>query len=172
VLGFNRGGLLVEARTLRGFVPVSHLVEFETTATEQDRQPLMAAYVGSRMCLKVIELDSGRGRLVLSQRAAQSGPGQRQRILSSLRPGEVVSGVVTNITRFGVFVDLGGLEGLIHVSELSWGRVRHPQDVVARPANLVMVLLVERQHVVARASGAAPIPRGPSCMRWETWWKA
>ena len=147
VIGFNRGGLLVEARSLRGFVPVSHLLDFEATATEQDRQPLLAAYLGAKLCLKVIEHDSGRGRLVLSQRAAQSGPGQRQKLLTSLRPGEVVSGSVTNITRFGVFVDLGGLEGLIHVSELSWGRVRHPQDVVDCGQQIrVKVLSVEREH--------------------------
>jgi len=61
VIGFNRGGLLVEARNLRGFVPVSHLLDFEATAAEQDRQPLLAAYVGARLCLKVIEHDRGRG---------------------------------------------------------------------------------------------------------------
>jgi small subunit ribosomal protein S1 len=147
VIGFNRGGLLVEARSLRGFVPVSHLLDFEGGVPEQDRQGRLAAYVGSRLCLKVIEHDTGRGRLVLSQRAAQSGPGQRLSLLTSLLPGDVVSGIVTNITRFGVFVDLGGVEGLIHVSELSWGRVRHPQDVVACGQQLrVKVLSVERQH--------------------------
>lgn len=147
VIGFNRGGLLVEARSLRGFVPVSHLLGFEAQAPEPERQGHLSTYVGTRLCLKVIEHDRGRGRLVLSQRAAQSGPGQRQKLLTSLQPGDVVSGLVTNITRFGVFVDLGGVEGLIHVSELSWGRVRHPQDVVRCGEQLrVKVLSIEREH--------------------------
>jgi small subunit ribosomal protein S1 len=147
VIGYNRGGLLVEARSLRGFVPVSHLLDLETQPPEKERQARLATYVGTRLCLKVIEHDCARGRLVLSQRAAQSGPGQRQKLLTRLQPGEVVSGVVTHITRFGVFVDLGGVEGLIHVSELSWGHVRHPQDVVSCGDQLrVRVLSVEREH--------------------------
>lgn len=147
VIGFNRGGLLVEARSLRGFVPVSHLVDIESGADEEERQQLLATYVGDTLCLKVIEHNSARGRLVLSQRAAQSGPGERQKLLGRLQPGEVVSGTVTNITRFGVFIDLGGLEGLIHVSELSWGRVRHPEDVVSCGEQVrVKVLSIEREH--------------------------
>jgi len=67
---------------------------------------------------------------VLSERAALFGPGRRMQLLENLLPAERISGTVTNITDFGVFVDLGGLEGLIHVSELSWGRVRHPAEVV------------------------------------------
>lgn len=147
VIGFNRGGLLVEARSLRGFVPVSHLVELEGNLPEEERQQLLAGYLGDTLCLKVIEQNRARGRLVLSQRAALSGPGERQKLLERLRAGDEVSGVVTNITRFGVFVDLGGLEGLIHVSELSWGRVRHPEDVVACGQQLrVKVLSIEREH--------------------------
>ncbi len=130
VVGYNRGGLLVEARTLRGFVPVSHLVDVDPTLDESTRESALAEHVGRTICLKVIEYDPERGRLVLSERAAQAGPGRRLELLSSLQPGDRVRGRVTNITRFGVFVDLGGVEGLIHVSELSWGRVRHPSDVV------------------------------------------
>jgi small subunit ribosomal protein S1 len=146
VIGFNRGGLLVEARNLRGFVPISHLVAIETAGEESDRSGQLASLVGTRMLLKVIEYDPERGRIVFSQRAALAGPGQRAALLSRLQPGEHVRGGVTNVTRFGAFVDLGGVEGLIHVSELSWSRVRHPEDVVACGQELeVEVLSVDRE---------------------------
>lgn len=130
VTGFNRGGLLVEGAELQGFVPVSHLVNMSGEKTEEEREKLLSQYVRCTLTLKIIECDSDRGRVVFSERAALSEPGSRTHLLETLMPGERVCGVVTNITDFGVFVDLGGLEGLIHVSELSWGRVRHPSDTV------------------------------------------
>ncbi len=147
VSGCNRGGLLVEARSLRGFVPVSHLVDVEPAAEEPERSALLAGYAGRTISVKVIEYDPERGRLVFSERAAQAAPGQRNQLLAALEAGARTSGVVTNITRFGVFLDLGGLEGLIHVSELSWGRVRHPADVVRCGQTLeVVVLSIDREQ--------------------------
>jgi len=146
-IGYNRGGLLVQARGLRGFVPVSHLVDLPPAGEGADRSEQLTRLVGSTLCLKVIEFDPERGRLVLSQRAAQAGPGCRTALLAQLQPGNRVSGVVTNITRFGVFVELGGIEGLIHVSELSWGRVRHPSDAVCCGQSVeVKVLSVDRDQ--------------------------
>ena len=146
-IGFNRGGLLVQARGLRGFVPVSHLLALPPASEGADRSEQLATLVGTTLCLKVIEFDPERGRLVLSQRAAQAGPGCRAALLNRLSPGDLIQGSVTNITRFGVFVDLGGVEGLIHVSELSWGRVRHPADAVACGQQLeVKVLSVDREQ--------------------------
>ena len=130
VTGFNRGGLLIQARHLRGFVPVSHVLDYDPNLGNDERERTLASKVESTLRLKVIELDVGRGRLVFSERAALADAGERNRILDQLHPGDCVWGTVTNITPFGVFVDLGGLEGLVHVSELSWGRVRHPEDVV------------------------------------------
>jgi small subunit ribosomal protein S1 len=145
VIGFNRGGLLVEARNLRGFVPISHLTETQNIDDPETRSDILSGLVGETICLKVIELDRERGRLVLSARAALAGPGRRTALLSNLHVGEIVRGVVTNITRFGAFVDLGGLEGLIHVSELSWGRVGHPEDVVSCGEELeVRVLSIDQ----------------------------
>lgn len=147
VVGFNRGGVLVDARSLRGFVPVSHLLAVEPTAEEAERDAQMEALIDCELPLKVIEFDPDRGRLVFSERAAQAGPGRRMELLANLKPGERVRGSVTNITRFGVFIDLGGVEGLIHVSELSWGRVRHPSDVVHCGETIeVEVLSVDREH--------------------------
>ena len=130
VIGYNRGGLLVEGSYLQGFVPISHLVSMTGEKPEEEREHLLSQYIRCSLLLKVIECDPERGRVVFSERAALSEPGSRNQLLDSLQPGERICGTVTNITDFGVFVDLGGLEGLIHVSELSWGRVRHPSDMV------------------------------------------
>lgn len=133
VVDYNRGGLLVEGGNLQGFVPISHLVKIECDLggkVAEEREQLLNQYLASEITLKVIECDPARGRVVLSERAALFGPGRRMQLLENLLPSERISGTVTNITDFGVFVDLGGLEGLIHVSELSWGRVRHPAEVV------------------------------------------
>jgi small subunit ribosomal protein S1 len=130
VSGYNRGGLLVGGEGLHGFVPVSHLVDFDCLAEEKERENILEAYVGKTMNLKVIECDAERGRVVFSERAALSASGRRNQLFVTLKPGDRICGIVTNVTEFGVFVDLGGVEGLIHVSELSWGRVRHPSDVV------------------------------------------
>lgn len=147
VIGFNRGGLLVEAQSLRGFIPVSHLIAIQPAVEEEVRSEQLSSMVGTTLTLKVIEFDCDRGRLVFSERAALAGPGKRVELLSSLKAGECVCGKVTNITRFGVFVDLGGVEGLVHVSELSWGRVRHPSDVLNCGEDIeVQVLSVDRDQ--------------------------
>jgi small subunit ribosomal protein S1 len=129
VSGYNRGGLLVENDKLRGFVPYSHLVDM-TCQTDLERDNFLAEYVGKELRLKVIECVPEEGRVVFSERAARSDAGRRTELFSSLRQGDIVTGEVTNITEFGAFIDLGGVEGLIHISELSWGRVVHPAHIL------------------------------------------
>lgn len=167
VVDYNRGGLLVEGPDLQGFVPISHLVDIECDSddqSEREREQQLSAYLASVMRLKVIECDPARGRVVFSERAALFEPGRRMQLLSSLQPEERIQGKVTNITDFGVFVDLGGLEGLIHVSELSWGRVRHPAEVV-NVGDQVEVFVIsvdrERQRVALSLKRMSPNP-------WET----
>jgi small subunit ribosomal protein S1 len=128
VTGFNKGGLLVEGETAQGFVPLSHLLDPLDGLAEEE---YLAHYMGRTLVLKVIECDEGSGRIVFSERAALTEPGSRLHIMENLSKGDFIQGKVTNITEFGVFVDLGGVEGLVHVSELSWGRVTHPADVVS-----------------------------------------
>jgi small subunit ribosomal protein S1 len=145
VVGSNRGGLLVEWRTLRGFVPASQLIDFPIQADDLLRQEAMLQYIGHRLDLRIIELNPDRNRLILSQRAAQAQPGGRAQILISVTPGSTVRGTITNLTDFGAFLDLGGLEGLIHISELSWGRVSHPSAILKRGQEVeAYVLEVDR----------------------------
>lgn len=146
VIGYNRGGLLVEWRTLRGFVPASQLINFPATPNNTLRRNALMDRVGQHLALRVIELDPEKNRLIFSERAAQAAPGERADILSKLASGDIISGQVTNLCDFGAFVDLGGLEGLIHISELSWGRVGHPSHMLERGQTVeAYVLEVDRE---------------------------
>ncbi|MBC7813401.1 MAG: S1 RNA-binding domain-containing protein [Burkholderiales bacterium] len=141
VMGYNRGGLLVEWRTLRGFVPASQLVDFPATSNNILRRNAMASRMTQPLQLRVIELRPAQNRLILSERAARVRAGERADILERLRTGDVISGSITNLCDFGAFVDLGGLEGLIHISELSWGRVGHPMDILERSQQVRVYVL-------------------------------
>jgi small subunit ribosomal protein S1 len=150
VTGHNRGGLLVEGDGIYGFVPFSHLVDLMGKVEIADRDHDLESYVGRSLHLKVIECVPEDGRVVFSERAAQSEPGKRAELFHALQPGQHVQGVVTNVTDFGVFVDLGGVEGLIHISELSWGRVAHPTQIVKMGSTIdvqVLDLAPERCRV-------------------------
>jgi small subunit ribosomal protein S1 len=150
VTGHNRGGLLVEGNGLYGFVPFSHLVGMTDKAENPDRDHDLQSYIGRSLSLKVIECVPEDERVVFSERAAQSEPGKRAELFHALQPGQNVKGTVTNITDFGVFVDLGGVEGLIHISELSWGRVSHPSHIVKMGSEIdvqVLDLAPERCRV-------------------------
>ena len=124
VIEVVKGGLIVDIG-LRGFLPAS-LVELRRV---RDLQP----YVGNPIEAKIIELDKNRNNVVLSRRAwlEETQKEQREDFLVNLKPGERRRGVVSSVVNFGAFVDLGGMDGLVHVSELSWKHVNHPADVVA-----------------------------------------
>lgn len=133
VAGFNKGGLIARVGKVRGFVPASQLEmaarsRGERELSEQD----LASFVGKKLKLKIIEIDRARSRLILSERAAmrEVRRDQRARLMEEIQEGDVRTGTVTSIADFGVFVDLGGVDGLIHVSELSWTKIGHPGDAV------------------------------------------
>lgn len=129
VVGYNRGGLLVRYGSLEGFVPASHLVDLPRQLSPTQRREEMERRRGQEMDLYVIELDPSQNRLVLSQRGPRS-PRRMEEVFSNIQPGSIIRGQVTNVCDFGAFVDLGGIEGLVHISEMSWGRVHHPRDLV------------------------------------------
>jgi small subunit ribosomal protein S1 len=130
VSGANRGGLLVDWNGLQGFIPASHLKEIPRLHDPQERMTELARHIGESVTVCLIEVNPQQNRLVFSERGAASDVPTPAVLLNSLRPGDVCQGTVTNLTTFGAFVDLGGAEGLIHISELSWDRVRHPGDVL------------------------------------------
>jgi small subunit ribosomal protein S1 len=142
VTGFNRGGLLVEGEGIKGFVPISHLIDAPANLADEERHDFLESYSGRSLYLKVIECEPSSERVVLSERAAQAGQGKRKQLFESLKPGLVACGVITNVTEFGAFVDLGGVEGLIHVSEISWGRVENP-TVVLKIGQSVRVIILQ-----------------------------
>ncbi|MEY2469123.1 MAG: small subunit ribosomal protein [Actinomycetota bacterium] len=124
VIEVVKGGLIIDIG-LRGFLPAS-LVELRRV---RDLLP----YVGKTIQAKIIELDKNRNNVVLSRRAwlEETQKEQREEFLFNLKPGEIRTGVVSSVVNFGAFVDLGGMDGLVHVSELSWKHVDHPGSVVA-----------------------------------------
>ena len=161
VTGYNRGGVLVEGDGLYGFVPFSHLVEMAANPEKQNREEGLETYVGRTLHLKVIECAPEDGRVVFSERAALAEPGKRMDLFNTLEPGQTVLGTVTNITDFGVFIDLGGVEGLIHISELSWGRVSHPSQIVKLGQELnaqVLEISPERCRVALSLKRLLPNP--------------
>ena len=164
VTGHNRGGLLVEGDRLNGFVPCSHLVDLPFQPEDDYREDCLSGYVGRTLRLKIIECVPEEGRMIFSERAARAEPGKRPALFNTIQIGQSVSGEVTNVTEFGVFVDLGGVEGLIHISELSWGRVSHPSQICTlgqRIDVLVMEVAPERCRIALSLKRLMPNP-------WET----
>ncbi|MBN1889669.1 MAG: S1 RNA-binding domain-containing protein, partial [Thermoflexales bacterium] len=129
IVGHNRGGVLADWHGLRAFVPASHMICLSPLLDADARQAELAGQVGKIMALRIIEVEREQERLVMSERTLTSS--EDQALLTTLAPGQIRQGVVTNVCSFGAFVDLGGLEGLIHISEISWGRVGQPGDVLA-----------------------------------------
>ncbi|MCX6039740.1 MAG: S1 RNA-binding domain-containing protein [Caldilinea sp.] len=133
VVGFNKGGLTVEFSHLRGFVPASHVIDMPRNLNEDQRRGEFEGHVGHEMRLKVIEVDSKRRRLVMSQMLAEREyrSVQREELFKHLAVGSVVEGVVRSIRPFGAFIDIGGVDGLLHVSEIGYGNVNHPREALA-----------------------------------------
>ncbi len=142
VEGCNRGGLLVQCHGIMGFVPASQLVVVTEDRIRAGRDSYLNGRVGEVLALKIIELDPESKQVILSERAAKWEGKCPDKILQSIKPGDVYKGRVSNLCDFGAFVDLGGVDGLIHVSELSWNRVDHPRDLL-KPGQEVTVHVMD-----------------------------
>ena len=129
VSGFNKGGLLVNVEGVNAFIPLSQVVGANPDRGNDGSG--LAEYVGRSLRLKVIEMNRRRNRVILSERAALQKwrAEQKDRLLAELKEGEIREGTVTSIRSFGVFVDLGGADGLVHLSELSWDRDVDPEEM-------------------------------------------
>jgi small subunit ribosomal protein S1 len=131
--GYNKGGLLVNVEGVHGFIPFSQSVSAQSPAEGEER-PSDAppeAVVGKTLLVKVIEINRARNRVILSERAAMQDwrALQKDRLLEELQEGEIRKGRISSIRSFGVFVDLGGADGLAHLSELSWERDKTPEEL-------------------------------------------
>ena len=142
VTGHNKGGLLVNWNELQGFVPASQLLNFSQFHLESERIKALSKWHGKTLTLKIIELNVTSNRLIFSERSALVNAVERERMLNQVEVGQILQGEVTNLTNFGAFVDLGGIEGLIHISELSWSRVTHPAQIVT-PGQSIKVQIIQ-----------------------------
>ena len=144
IIGFNRGGAIVETEGVQGFVPMSQLATVSRERSQsaaqneageeggEEKPPAESPDVGRVIDLKVLEVNRGRNRAILSERQAMQEVREQHKakLIDELTEGEVRHGRVTGISNFGAFVDLGGADGLIHISELSWSNVSSPEDIV------------------------------------------
>jgi small subunit ribosomal protein S1 len=131
VVNYNKGGLLVNLDGVRGFVPASQVTEI-SGGDDAQKQADMARLIGRKLNLKIIEINRHRNRLILSERQAlqERRDEMKEKLIEELTEGEVRRGRVSSICDFGAFVDVGGADGLVHLSELSWSRVRHPSEML------------------------------------------
>ena len=138
VIDHNKGGLLVNVHGLRGFVPISQVLGLRRESgergdsSEDELTQKLAEMMRRSLTLKIIELNRNRNRLILSERAAAQETRAKNKdiLLEELQIGQVRKGRVSNLCSFGAFVDLGGADGLIHISQLSWGHLNHPNQVL------------------------------------------
>ncbi|HEY7341662.1 MAG TPA: S1 RNA-binding domain-containing protein [Ktedonobacterales bacterium] len=150
VIDFNKGGLIVNLDGIRGFVPISQILNLkrEDNADNAETQQKLQAMVGRKLQLKIIEINRNRNRLILSERLAvqEWRARRREELLNELEVGEVRTGTVSNLANFGAFVDLGGADGLVHISQLAWSRVNHPSEVLKVGQKVeVQVLSVDKE---------------------------
>lgn len=158
VTGTNKGGLLVQFSRLTGFVPNSQIMEVRRRP-RQERDEIKETLIGTNLLLKMIDVDQRRRRLVLSELAAKDEV--RQKRLEELTVGEVIEGRVVSLVPFGAFVDLGGVDGLVHISNLAWKQVDKTEDVVSEGEMLEVMVTgidVDRERISLSRKALLPNP--------------
>lgn len=159
VTDWNRGGLLVQFGKLQGFVPNSHVPEFWGLANQDELESAKDEKIGSNLDLKVIDVDRDQRRLVLSAKAARAE--MRKEQISQLEEGQIIKGIVRRIVDFGAFVDLGGIKGLIHISEMEWYRVSDPTKIVSVGEEVetkIISIDVEKERISLSLKALRPNP--------------
>ena len=142
VIDTNQGGVIVCLGQLRGFVPGSQLsASWHSQQNKGEPERRWNTLIEQTLKLKVIEVTPQRNRLIFSERKADAGKESKRALLKDLQPGMVVEGVVSNVVNFGAFVNVNGVDGLLHISELSWQRIKHPTDVVRKGQKLKVHIL-------------------------------
>jgi len=149
VIGFNKGGLIVPVGGLRGFVPASQIsLSRRSEMTGDTPEQRWSKMIGQAIDVVVIEIDRERRRLILSERQASTETREslKERVIDDLKEGEVRTGRVTSLADFGVFVNINGADGLVHLSEISWDHINHPSEVLKVGQEVkVKVISVDRE---------------------------
>lgn len=159
IIGYNKGGVLVQFGRLEGFIPNSHITEIRRGVSRQERDQTKADMIGQKLECKVLEVDQKQSRLLFSERDAKQE--RRDQRLQELEPGQVLTGKIVNIVDFGAFVDLGGVDGLIHISELDWERIDRPSEVVDLGEEVEVEVIdvdAERERVSLSRKARLPSP--------------
>jgi small subunit ribosomal protein S1 len=150
IIGSNRGGAVIQVKGVQGFVPLSQLVGPARDLYVSDGAPPKPGFIGMEIDCKILELNRRRNRAIFSERAALEAINhmQKMRLVQELEEGDIRRGRVAGISSFGAFVDLGGADGLVHISEMSWSSVNRPDDIVKLGEDLdVLVLKVDRESL-------------------------
>ncbi len=145
--GYNRGGLMAYWKGIECFIPASHLYAYPFPADPTAREECLQRYVGRELRLCIIEVEPLRNRILFSERQVEVCEGRKVLWPEWLRNGAICEGEITSVRPFGAFINLGPLEGMVHISEISWGRVRHPRDFMEPGQRVrVMVLNIDTEH--------------------------
>ncbi|MFL2804110.1 MAG: 30S ribosomal protein S1 [Dehalococcoidia bacterium] len=173
IVGFNRGGCILDVANVQGFVPMSQLLtisrdvfQLESEDGSNDARQQQKNLVGTSLTVKVLEVNRARNRAIFSERSAlqKQRDQQKAELIQVIQEGDVRQGVVTGISNFGAFVDLGGADGLIHISEMSWSMVQSPADVVKVGEKIdVFILKVDKEALKIALSLRRLSPKP-----WET----
>jgi len=162
VVGHNRGGLVLKFDNLRGFLPFSLVPEIQSIRNPKHAERVKKNLMGSTIQVKVIEVAQYRNRLIFSALAAQEE--KRSERLKELKKGQIIKGRVSSIVDFGVFVDLDGIDGLVHISQIDWKKVKHPNEILKVDDEIDVKIIsidVEKQRVSLSRKAVLPSP-------WDT----
>jgi small subunit ribosomal protein S1 len=161
VIGHNKGGLKVAYGHLHGFVPTSHIPQLQFTHNQDALTSQKAKLIGEALPLKIIEVDRDRQRLILSAKKAQKEVRKERLQALKDREGEIITGHVTNLVKFGAFVDLDGIEGLIHISQIAWQKVDRPAEFLRLGQEVevqIQSVDVEKERISLSRKALLPSP--------------
>ena len=162
VLGHNKGGMIIRFEDLRGFLPYSLLPDLQGIRSPKRAEAIKAGLVGKPLAVKVTEVDRARNRLIFSAEAAHKEVLQER--FGAFKKGQVCTGRVVKLVDFGAFVDLDGVDGLVHISQLDWKKVKHPSEVLAVGETVEVKILdvdIEQQRISLSRKALMPGP-------WQT----
>lgn len=166
IMGSNRGGAVIQVNGVQGFIPLSQLVGPARDLFVADGEPPKPGFIGMDVDCKILELNRRRNRAIFSERAALEAINhmQKMKLVQELEEGDIRRGRVAGISSFGAFVDLGGADGLVHISEMSWSSVNRPDEVLSLGQDIdVLVLKVDRESLKIALSMKRLLPEP-----WET----